>query len=124
LLPHARVNVVGVKVGGVHETHGIRFLVDGGLTAGGAANVGGLVLLADLAVAVGDDVPWVGVDTQKPSDLSQDPGLFQAFPDRALGCGFANVLGATGKGPLTSITAALQQDRGPARLRRGDCWRE
>ena len=105
------MDVVVAEVPRADETHGVRLVINCWLTTRRAADVGGLVLLADLAVAVGDDVPRAGVDTEEAGDLSQDAGLFQAFPDRALGSCFPDVLSATGKCPLARVAAPLQQDR-------------
>src|SRR6266702_533832 len=79
-------------------------------TAGRAADVGGLVLLADLTIAVGHDVMRIGVDAEEAGDLSEDAGLLQAFPDRAFGGGLADILSAAGECPLAGVAAALQQD--------------
>jgi len=56
LLAHARVNVVLGEIGRLGEANAVGLVVDRGGAADGAANVGVLVLLADLAVGVGDDV--------------------------------------------------------------------
>lgn len=65
-------------------TNIVSFVVAGGFAAGGAADVGVLALLTDLAVGVGDDVFRVGVDAEEAGDLSADAGLFRAFADGAL----------------------------------------
>ncbi|SEQ03033.1 hypothetical protein SAMN05216481_103355 [Streptomyces radiopugnans] len=83
---HAGVDVVPVDVGQGDEADIAGLVVDRGFTADGAADVGGLVLLADLAVGVGDDVVRVGVDAEEAGDLGYDAGLLQALAYRAL-CG-------------------------------------
>jgi hypothetical protein len=101
------VDVVVAEVLRAYETHGVRFVIDRWLTTRGTADVGGLVLLADLTIAVGNDVPWVGVDTEEAGDLSEDAGLFQAFPDRALGSCFPDVLSCSKIALLSSTTSRL-----------------
>ena len=50
LLAHAGVDVVSVESRGLDEADAVGLVVDGGLTADRAVDVGVLVLLADLAV--------------------------------------------------------------------------
>ena len=90
----------------MHETHSVRLIVDRRLATGGPTDVGGLVLLADLAVAVGDDVLWVGVHAEETGDLRQNAGLFLTFPDRALGGGLPDVLGAAATDEIQRLLAA------------------
>jgi len=109
LSAHAGVDVVLVEVDGLDEVDAVGLVVDGGLAADGAADVGVLVLLADLAVGVGDDVLRIGVHPEEVGDLGEDAGLLPAFADGALGGGLADVLGAAGQGPLASVATALSR---------------
>lgn len=104
------VDVVVVQVGRLHEADAVRLVVDRGGSADGAADVGVLVLLADLAVGVGDDVLRVGVDAEETGDLGDDAGLLQTLADGALGRGLADVLGSAGERPLAGVAAALEED--------------
>lgn len=99
------MDVVLVEVGRLDEADSVGLVVDGGLASDGAADVGVLVLLADFAVGVGDDVVRVGVDAQETGDLGDDAGLLQAFPYRALSRRLTDVLSATRQGPLARIAA-------------------
>lgn len=66
LLAHAGVDVVLGEVGRLDEADVVSLVADGGLAPDRAADVGGLILLADLAVRVSNDVVRVGVDARKP----------------------------------------------------------
>src|SRR5581483_4866771 len=104
------VYVVSVEVLGVDETNAVGFVVDRDLAADGTADIGVLVLLADLPVAVGDDVVCIAVDAEEARDLGYDAGLLQAFTYRALRGGLADLLGSAWQRPLTRIPAALEKD--------------
>src|SRR5690606_34048526 len=64
LAAHARVDVQAVQFGGEDPAHRVGLGGGAGLTGDRAAGVDRLVLLADLAVGVGDDVLRVGVDPE------------------------------------------------------------
>lgn len=64
-MAHARVDVVLVEVSRLDEGDAVGLLVDRRHSADGSADVGVLVLLADLTVGVGDDVVRVGVDAEE-----------------------------------------------------------
>ncbi len=68
------------------------------------------VLLADLAVVVGDDVAGVGVDADETGDLDVQPGFLANFADGGGGGGgLADVLGAAGDGSQGVVGALDQQ---------------
>src|SRR5690606_7167648 len=72
LAAHARVDVQAVQFGGEDPAHRVGLGGGAGLTGDRAAGVDRLVLLADLAVGVGDDVLRVGVDPEEAGHLGAD----------------------------------------------------
>jgi hypothetical protein len=71
------VDVQGLQVAGRGPADIAGLVVDRRRAADRAAEEDQLPLLPDLAIGVGDDVAWVGVDTTRPmsSDLLAEPGL-------------------------------------------------
>src|SRR5262245_5586842 len=78
------------------------------LPADRAAEQDHLVLLPYLPVAVGNDVPWVGVDAEDAGHLHADPGFLEGFPHRTLRDRLAEFLLAHRYRPLPGIAAPLQ----------------
>jgi hypothetical protein len=92
------------------EPSGRRRLVVGCRLAGEqAAEQDDLVLLADLAVGVGDDVTRVGVNAEQPGHLDRDAGLLERLAHSALGDGLSELLLAYGDRPLAGVAAPLEQ---------------
>src|SRR5215831_8785215 len=107
LAPLGRVNVQAAQVGGGDPADVAGFVVAGRCPGDGAGEQDDLVFLTYLTVAVGDDVPGVGEDTQQPGDLDGDAGLFPGLPDRALGGGLAEFHLPHRQRPLPGVATAL-----------------
>ena len=103
LLPHAGVDLEFWSSSGTDPAHAVGLVVHRRGTADRAADVGGFVLLPDLAVGVFDDVRGVGVDAEEPGDFGDDPGLLFAFADGALSRALPDVLCSAGQGPLSGV---------------------
>src|SRR3954447_4677025 len=82
---HGGVDVIAIQLLKGHEGHLARFVAGCQLAADEPRSKAQRKLLADLAVVVGDDVPWVGVDAAQLSDLDVEAGLFLALPYNGVG---------------------------------------
>ena len=67
------------------------------------------VVLADLAVVVGDDVAGVGVDADQAVDLDVEAGFLADLADGGFGAGFPDLLSAAGDGPQVVVGALDHQ---------------